>query len=292
MQTVQEIKGKIKSTEDLGSVVKTMKSLAAVNIRQYEKAVEALEDYVRTIELGLGVVAGQEAAFKAAGKEGADSPVAAIVIGSDLGMCGQLNEEAVSHFMEETGPMRSAGGDVRAMVVGERVAVALDERGAAIEGIHSVPGGVSGIRPLAQRLLLGLDKMRSERDIGSVWVFYNERSGKASFGPVSKRLLPADRQWLQSLTERGWPGRTLPMFTMDPGQLLSDLLRQYLFGGLYRAVAESLASENSARLMAMQRAEDNILDLLDELTNQYHQQRQMNITQEILEVISGFEALK
>jgi F-type H+-transporting ATPase subunit gamma len=82
------------------------------------------------------------------------------------------------------------------------------------------------------------------------------------------------------------------MFTMDPGQLLSDLLRQYLFGGLYRAVAESLASENSARLMAMQRAEDNILDLLDELTNQYHQQRQMNITQEILEVISGFEALK
>jgi F-type H+-transporting ATPase subunit gamma len=84
----------------------------------------------------------------------------------------------------------------------------------------------------------------------------------------------------------------LPLFTMDWMTLFSALIRQYLFVFLFRAFAESLASENASRLASMQGAERNIHSQLSELTMQYHQQRQMAITEELLDIVSGFEALE
>jgi F-type H+-transporting ATPase subunit gamma len=81
------------------------------------------------------------------------------------------------------------------------------------------------------------------------------------------------------------------MFTMDAERLFSALIRQYLFVSLFRACAESLASENASRLAAMRGAERNIGDQLTELTHQFHQKRQMAITEELLDIASGFEAL-
>ncbi len=84
----------------------------------------------------------------------------------------------------------------------------------------------------------------------------------------------------------------LPMFTMDRKQLFSALIRQYLFVSLFRAFAESMASENASRLSSMRGAEKNIGDQLAELNAQFHQQRQMSINEELLDIMSGFEALK
>ena len=78
---------------------------------------------------------------------------------------------------------------------------------------------------------------------------------------------------------------------MNPEQLLSALVRQYLFISLYRACAESLASENASRLVAMRGAERNIGDKIEELTRLFHQQRQMAVTEELLDIVVGFEAL-
>jgi F-type H+-transporting ATPase subunit gamma len=83
----------------------------------------------------------------------------------------------------------------------------------------------------------------------------------------------------------------LPLFSMDRDQLFSALIRQYLFVSLFRACAESLASENASRLAAMQGAERNIEERLEELQTQFHQQRQMTITEELLDIVAGFEAL-
>lgn len=84
----------------------------------------------------------------------------------------------------------------------------------------------------------------------------------------------------------------LPMFTMDRDQLFSVLIRQYLFVSLHRAFAESLASENASRLASMQNAQSNIAEQLEELTSTYHQRRQMSVTEELLDIVSGFEALR
>jgi F-type H+-transporting ATPase subunit gamma len=78
---------------------------------------------------------------------------------------------------------------------------------------------------------------------------------------------------------------------MDPDQLLSSLIREYLFITLFRAFVDSMASENAARLAAMQGAQTNIEELMDDLQRQYHQLRQMSITEELLDIVSGFEAL-
>jgi F-type H+-transporting ATPase subunit gamma len=81
------------------------------------------------------------------------------------------------------------------------------------------------------------------------------------------------------------------MYTMAWSNLFSALIRQYFFGSIYRAVAESLASENASRLSSMQAAERNIEERLDELKAEYHQERQRSITEELLDIVAGSEAL-
>jgi F-type H+-transporting ATPase subunit gamma len=88
-----------------------------------------------------------------------------------------------------------------------------------------------------------------------------------------------------------WPGRGLPAYTMDWAPLFSSLIRHYLFVSLFRAFAETMASENASRLVAMQGAEKNIDERLVELNAQFHQKRQMSITEELLDIVAGFEAL-
>jgi len=85
--------------------------------------------------------------------------------------------------------------------------------------------------------------------------------------------------------------RSLPTYSMERPQLLSALIGQFLFSQLYRAYAESLTSENASRLMTMQSAEKNIEERLAELNTEYHGQRQGQITSELLDIVSGVEAL-
>ncbi len=292
METTEAIKGKIESTKDLQSVVKTMKSLAAVSIRQYERAVEALADYTRTVELGLQVALKKASVAEVSSQEAPPGKVTAIVIGSDIGMCGRLNEQIADHTIKDISNREIETDALNALVIGERVFGRLEDAGFQVQEVIPVPGGVSGIAPLVEDLLVKLEELRSENSLGLVLIFHNMHKGRGSYVPHTKRLLPADQQWLEDLRRREWPGPTIPMHTMKTAELLASLMRQYLFIGLYRAIAESLASESSARLIAMQGAERNIEERLGELTAKYHQQRQTAITGELLDIVSGFEALQ
>jgi F-type H+-transporting ATPase subunit gamma len=89
-----------------------------------------------------------------------------------------------------------------------------------------------------------------------------------------------------------WPSRVLPTFSMEPRPLFAALVRQYLFISVFRACAESLASEHASRLSSMQGAERNIDERLDDLGGRYRRQRQESITEELLDVVAGFQALK
>jgi F-type H+-transporting ATPase subunit gamma len=104
--------------------------------------------------------------------------------------------------------------------------------------------------------------------------------------------LPVDNKWINGLKAKRWPSKVIPMFTMDEAQLLQALIREYLFVSLFRAFAESLASENASRLASMQVAERNIDDRLRALTSESRQLRQDSITAELLDIIASFEALR
>jgi F-type H+-transporting ATPase subunit gamma len=292
MQTIEDLKKRIESTEDLHSVVKTMKALAAVKIRQYEKAVASLEGYKKTIEMGLQIVLRNRPEFRIMAKKGPRNRLGAVVFGSDQGMCGQLNDQIAAHALREISRSYQLDGRNRhILAVGDRVAGRLQDEREQVQDIFSVPSSIASIGGKVQQILLEIDKW-NEQGIDEVFLFHSKHLSGASYEPRTVRLLPVDQTWLKRLRRKSWQGRSLPMFTMAWDPLFSALVRQYLYVSLFRALAESLASENASRLASMQGAEKNIQERLSELNSQFHQQRQMAITEELLDVVSGFEALE
>ena len=124
-----------------------------------------------------------------------------------------------------------------------------------------------------------------------VFVFYTHRLSPATYRPNHVRLLPPDFRTLSRPLPDELSFHTLPTFSMDGHDLLRALVRQYLFVYLFRACAESLASENASRIAAMQAAEKSIEERLSELQSRFNQMRQTAITEEILDVVIGYEAL-
>lgn len=291
MQSLEALKRKIGSAEDLASVVSTMKTLAAVSIRQYEAAVESLADYYATVEDGLRMALWQAADISALALPATDGKTGAIVFGSDQGMCGQFNEQIVNYAIDRMREPGSHGDGWAFLTVGARVTGRLVDSGIQVDAELPVPGSATGITPLVQDLLRAIDECRSRRKLGRIVLFYNRRQSAASYIPHHWQLLPIAPAQFERLKQRRWPARTLPKFTMERTHLLSVLIRQNLFVSLFRACAESLAGENASRIASMQAAQRNIEDRLAELRSEYNQQRQTSITEELLDVVTGFEAL-
>lgn len=294
MQTIEDLKKTIASTEDLQTVVKTMKAMAAVNIRQYEQAVESLRDYFRTVELGLGVALSSEEAARLDRKAYAEAagPVGMIVFGSDMGMCGQLNDQAVSHAMATLEKLNGgAGAEPLFIAIGERVAGRLEEAGVAVGEYLAVPNSAGNIGAKVQEILVIIEEWREVKKVGRVILCYCEPTGGAGFSPTDLQLLPVDHPRLVEYRRKEWPTNNLPRFTVDWNTLFAGLIRHYLFVALFKAFAASLASENASRLASMQGAEKSIRERLEELHSQYNRNRQMSITEELLDIVAGFEAL-
>ena len=290
MQTLATLKRTIDRAQELQSVVRTMKTLAAVSIRQYEHSVASLVDFAETVEQGLRMVLWNVPPGSLSVRQKTEKATGAIVFGSDQGMCGQFNEQIGSFAEEEMQHCTSAGERLSFLTVGSRATGRLLDAGFEVDGELVVPGSATGITPLVIDLLARIDRWRTEKQLGKIVVLHNRPATASSFLPHKTQLLPVDPEQFAE-TQRKWPSRTLPTFTMNRNALLSRLIRQYLFITLFRACAESLASENASRIVSMHAAERNIQERLGVLRQEYHQQRQTSITEELLDVVTGFEAI-
>jgi F-type H+-transporting ATPase subunit gamma len=291
MQTIESLKRKIKSAEDLRSVVSTMKALAAVSIRQYEKAVESLAEYNRTVEMGFQIVLKQNPRGFSMAQPVLNERLGAVVFGSDQGMAGQFNEVIARYAVNKMDELQIMAENRTLLAVGLRVLARLEEAGQPVEDLVYLPGSLAAITPIVQEMVLKIEAWRSQREIDRFVLFFNRPISGVSYRPHTLYLLPVAPGWFQNLEHKPWPCRVLPFFTMDWNKLFSLLIREYLFVSLYRAVAESLASENASRLASMQAAEKNIEDRLEELKAQFHQQRQISIDEELFDLVAGFEAV-
>jgi len=291
METIESLRRRIAVTEDLREVVKTMKTLSAVSIRQYEKAVASLHQYRETVEMGIQIVMRGHRENEAQPRPFPGRRLGAIIFGSELGMCGQFNELLVSFALDKFQELQVAQKDRALIAVGARAVSRLEEAGEQVESYFAVPGAVGGITSRVQDLLLQIEAWQSPGGMDRIMLFHQQPVSGAAYQPQAVPLLPIDMEWLESLGQMPWPSRVLPTFTMERPRLVYALLGQYLFVSLYRAFAESLASENAARLAAMQAAENNIEDRLQELRRHYNQLRQSTITEELLDIVAGFEAL-
>jgi len=290
METLESLRRRITSVQDVQSVVTTMKTLAAVNIRQYEAAVEALSDYDHALQLAFQVLLrGRELPTRVSTATESNA-AGAVVFGSDQGMCGMFNDEiasfALRHLKRESGDMTWS-----LLTVGARAQERLRAGGYLVEHNYSLPVSGADITRLVQELLPHVQRWQAERKISRLFVFYNTRTSASSYHPGQIQLLPISRQQMEAWKHQPWQSRSLPLYTMAWRELFSAAVRQYLFLSLFRACAESLASENASRIASMQAAEKNIDERLMTLQTRFHQLRQTSITEELLDVVTGFEAL-
>jgi F-type H+-transporting ATPase subunit gamma len=283
---MQDLRRRIDGAADLEGVVRAMKALAASSIGQYEKAVLSLNDYYRTVELGLSVClreAGPAEAVKAGG------PIGAVVFGSDQGLVGRFNEVVVDL---STSTLKKLPGKIQKLwAVGERASALLAGAGPAPVALLSVPTSVHGITQLVGRILVEIESAREKGEVMDVYVFHNRPKLGSAYEPVCRQLLPLDSAWQSRMAKLPWPGKSRPEAIGGSAQALVGFISGYLFVLLFQACAESLNSENASRLEAMQRAERNIKDILEDLNRNFHRVRQASIDEELFDVVSGFEAL-
>jgi F-type H+-transporting ATPase subunit gamma len=272
-----------------------MKALATSSIGQYEKAVQSLDDYYRTLELALVACLHQArpvpfAVAKRPPHEGRhEVKIGAVVFGSDQGLVGRFNEVVVELAVNK---LRTLPGKMtKIWAVGDRAHALLADSGLAPVGLLSVPTSVNAITPLVGQTLIDIEAALEHGNVVEVYVFHNHPKSGAIYEPVGKRLLPLDDTWQNKLASLPWPTKSLPEVIEGATSALHAFVRGYVFVLLFQACAESLASENASRLAAMQRAEKNIEDILEDLNRTLHRVRQESIDEELFDVVSGFEAL-
>ncbi len=288
--TTASLRRKIDSAGKLNSVVRTMKAMAASSIGRYESAVRSLDDYYRTVQLGLVACfrqAGPPAATTRAEQKN-EGAIGAVVFGSDQGLVGQFNDLMVEFVVNALGALP---GKKTVWAIGERIQSRLADSGLLPEQRFVLPNSIAAITPLVGQVLIEMEAKREGGELAQVYLFHNRPKSGAIYAPVSQRLLPLDEAWRRDLAAIRWPTGNLPEVMNGGEGTLLAFIREYLFVSLFRACAESLASENASRLAAMQRAEKNIDDLLEDLNRTFHQLRQSSIDEELFDVVSGFEAL-
>ena len=294
----ESLKITIDTIQDLYSVVKTMKSYSAVNIRQYEQAVDSLGEYTRTVEMGFHILlrerwfAGESLSLYLKRRtHHSQSKLGAIVFGSDKGLCGPFNEKISQYFSDSLVQFNDYKKIVIA-TVGSRLLSLLKVSKSQIKENFLLPTSAVTIGETVKDILYMIEHWQSKKQINQIILFYNQPTCGFSYRPTQQQLLPLNPDWLVSLEQKQWSNNRLPVFTIEWQELFAELISQYLFTYLYRVLASSLASENASRLVAMQSAQKNIEERLEELETQYRQLRQSAITSELLDVLAGFEALK
>ena len=290
MENLEGLRRRLETARSLHSLVRTMKALASVSIHQYEEATRSLAHYDQVVELGFEVALRRWEPVAQLLEPRDPGHLGAVVFGSSQGLAGRFNDQIVrlaTGRIEQIAPER-----LTLLVLGPFVGEFLEAEGFVPDRSLELPGSVQAIEAGVQDLVVEVETWRHELGVDRVLLFYNLHSTGARFTPHTQRLLPLDPAWLEELTRRPWGGPSLPTSPLEPERLFGALVREHLFVASYRAFAESLASEHASRLAAMQAAEKNVEERIDDLQHRYHQLRQSVVTEELMDIMAGFEALE
>lgn len=282
MQTLQILKRQIDLSVQLLGVVKTTKTMAAVAWHQFGNALASLEHYEEAVSLGLGALLGHQEEKQEARDTG---PAAVIAFGPDHGLCGRFTDDVA---LATHAWMGRQNRETLLAVVGARLAERLEDMGhPRREVLFSAPSSVPMVGVLAQEILLFLDALRQKKPsgIGLIYARHQERLG-LSIEEVS--LIPVH---LRPPARPAPSTRSLPLFPASRQALLSTFISERIVIELFRAVANSAAAEAFSRLSAMQAAETHLDEHIADLDQKYRASRQEKITGELLEIVSGFEAI-
>lgn len=290
MATREVLRRQLQSTETLRKVVQTMKALATVRIGQVRRAAIALDTSVATLEVAFQALLRTRPDLASHPGPADDGGWAAIVVGSDHGLCGPFNDRLARFAAERFAQVASSAGPPRLLVVGRRVRPRLAALGYDAERTSALPAGVDASDLAVARLLDQIETWQREHAAGRVLVVHQRATGVVGYRPEATQLLPLDVRWLRALRDRPWPTACLPLAGVADEVLLRGLVRQHLAHVLARAFATSQAAENAARLAAMEAAERNVDERLVQLRHATALERQNAVTEELLDVQAAYVA--
>jgi F-type H+-transporting ATPase subunit gamma len=315
MANLKAIRDRIKSVKNTQKITEAMRLVAAARVRRAQEQVTATRpfaDRLAQVLYGLQTRLRFEDVDLPLLKKRELRTVGLLVISGDRGLCGSYNTNVIRRAENRAKELKAEGLDYKYVLVGRKAIQYFQRRNQPIDatytGLEQIPTAAEASNIADELLSLFLSE-----NVDRIELVYTKFVSLVSSRPVVQTLLPLDAQGLETaddeifrLTTRGGtfeverqkvatPTRTFPrdmLFEQDPVQILDALLPLYLNNQLLRALQESAASELAARMTAMNNASDNAGELIRSLSLSYNKARQAAITQEILEVVGGAEALR
>ena len=295
MPSLKDIRGRIGSVRNIAQITRAMEMVAASRMKRAQDSILAARPYADELEDALGRVVSAAGLTEEVDPLLARRPVqrvAMIVITTDRGLAGSLNANAtrtVLRWVTERASRTNGDGrvEIEAITVGRKGRDALRRAGVPIAAHFTQLGdrpSFSDVTPIAR--LVTEDFLAGKYD--EIDIAYSTFVSTLSQKPEIDTLLPVVRPEMADETQRT---NDEYLFEPSPEAVLSRLLPHYVAIGIYRAVLENNASEQSARMIAMRNSTDNANELIDDLTLVYNKTRQATITREMIEIASGAEAL-
>jgi F-type H+-transporting ATPase subunit gamma len=291
MAEVQDIKRRIRSVRNTRKITKAMELVAGARLRRAQARIEAMRPYAdRMLELMVGTARASTSVRGLPLLQRREIRTAAILaLTGDRGLAGAFNAQILRHVFAVERRLRGEGVDVRWLVSGRKGASTLRfrryELGQTWIGYSDRPAYSD-----SQAIAHHITELYSEEEVDQVIVVYNHFESPLVQRVVEQEILPIP----ESVLESGDEAPALVgdfIYEPEPELILERLLPVYVETELYRALLESAASEQGARMTAMRNASKNAAELIDSLTLAMNRARQAEITQEILEVVAGADAL-
>ena len=292
MAAGKEIRGKIKSVENTKKITKAMEMVAASKMRKAQDRMRAARPYsdkVRNIASNLGKANPEYTHpfmrvndVKAAGF---------IVVSTDKGLCGGLNTNVLRAVTQKLRELQSEGVACQTVAIGNKGLGFLNRVGAQVVSHVTQLGDTPHLERLIGPVKVLLDQY-AEGKLNAVYLCYTKFINTMRQEPVVEQLLPLSAAQMAADDkaaggEHGWDY----IYEPDAQSVIDDLLLRYVEALVYQAVAENMASEQSARMVAMKAATDNAGNLINELKLVYNKTRQAAITKELSEIVSGAAAV-
>jgi len=287
----KEIRTKIKSVQNTRKITKAMEMVAASKMRKAQERMRQARPYgdkIRTIAAHLAH-ANTEYRHPFLLKREIEDNIGAIVVTSDKGLCGALNTNVLRLVVGKAKEVQDRGFKIQFTAVGTR-AFAFLQRTKANVVSHLVQ---VGDRPNMDKLIgpvkVQIDAYR-EGKISALYIVYTRFINTMKQEPVIEQILPLPSARLapdSRAVRKNWDY----VYEPDAKEVLEQLLRRYLEQIVYQSVAENIASEQSARMVAMKAASDNASSVIDDLTLVYNKARQAAITKELSEIVGGAAAV-
>lgn len=284
MPRLADLQARIRSLGELNEVVSAMRALSAARVQQAQEALAGIRQYAAVIEDALADAVPRARAAVTPTESSAEDTAPGIVaaFGSEHGFVGAFNDRVLDRAVEHMRTPRD-----RLIVIGTRCAAVAQERGLSIDWNCATATQLGGVDDVALRVAEAIGRGGSAAPVTRMVLVYTRSSGGATWRIVADAPLPLD------ITHYATPrvDRPPPISNLAPARLLDRLVEEFVFSLLTHATTESFASENGARLAAMEAARSNIEEKLDDLTRLEREGRQDEITTELLDLVAGAEAM-